>query len=200
MTHIRRNKAVYGNLDVKTLTLNRVPITEAGLVTSSLTGAETTQRNGFVQTVESIITDMVVDVEGTTGDGFATLSLFTLPATRVAIIGAFADFEVVGIGAGNEIDADAEVIMSIGSTATTDGTLATTDANVIASTAMTLVGGKKASTEAVFAGTATLNIDAAGGAGIHFNIGVPDADISADGTLTLTAKIRVLYVDISTGD
>lgn len=208
--HTRRNKAAYGTLSVDnlsadvlsadSLSLGDVTVDSTAEPTDVPMGMTNAQQQAFVQVAEISFTELEFAVEGTTGDGFVATALFTFPATYLAIIGAFADFEVTGVGDGGEIDDDAEVTMSVGSTGTADGTLAGTDVNIIASTAMTLVSGVKASTEAVFAGTATLNLDGAGSAAkAYLNIAVPDADISADGTIDVTGKIRILYIDLSSG-
>ena len=202
MTHSRRNKARYGTLNVQKLSLSDVEIEETAIPTAILAGAAGTLTDALVQVMTVTMADLSLTVDGTGGEGFVGSALFTLPATRILILGAFADFEITGVGAGAEIDADALVGLAVGTTTTVAGAMTTTEADIIGETAMQLAAGVKASTEAVMADDLTTAVDAAGGASLFLNMNVADADITATdtGTVDVTATIRILYVDISSGD
>jgi hypothetical protein len=128
----------------------------------------------------------------TTGVGIVGTKIYDFPAGLIRILGAVADLTITTSG-GGEIDADADVIASVGSvTAADDGTLTSTEANIVPSTAYTLVAGTK---HAVGLGIADAWLDGITGnaADVFLNIVVPDADrtdtneaVTVSGTIAIT--------------
>lgn len=127
----------------------------------------------------------------TTGVGIVGTKIYDFPAGLIRILGAVADLTLTTVG--TDIDADADVIASVGSvTAADDGTLTSTEANIVPSTAYSLVAGTK---HAVGLGVADAWLDGITGnaSDVFLNIVVPDADrtdtaqaITVSGTIAIT--------------
>ena len=152
--------------------------------------------NGTGVTASAVQTGKVVKVELTfvnvaisiasTAVGFGSLKIFDPAAGNTVILGATGSLTLSTVGA--DIDADADVIASVGSVACADDTTLTgTEANIVPSTAFTLVAGTKTAVVNSTAPVTVLDPD------VYLNIVVQDVDrtdnaqdIVVNGTLTLT--------------
>lgn len=121
-----------------------------------------------------------IDVDGAVGIGDGQLAIGGLPKGQVLLLGAYCSLVFRGAGGQAGLSDTWAGNFSIGTTADADDTLATTDANVVASTALT------AATAEVSPETEGSNVVAAiidnssGASGLFINLLVDDVDISAD--------------------
>lgn len=139
----------------------------------------------------------ITDTGGANG-GYGSLDVVTLPSSHIAVLGAMMDLTLTGDGVGIASDATCAVAMGTAAEAAND-TLDGTSGDLIASTACALTddvgtcdnGGP----------TNPLFRDAtAGTAKYYLNLGVPDADISASGVITVVGTIHLFYIDLSQGE
>lgn len=141
-----------------------------------------------------------VTVANVTGASFGSVKIFDFVQGRVQIFGGSTRFTRIS-WAGEDIAATGSGDFSLGTTATADATLSTTDANIQASTAMIdpFVGGVGSGSGvfaagAVYDGTATA-ID------IYLNVIIDDADVAdaASDVVLFTGEIEIVgafYGDI----
>lgn len=146
--------------------------------------------------ISSTIT--ITDV-GDANGGYGAHELVTLPSSDVLLIGALIDIAITGDGSG--IASDAAVDIGVGTAAeAANSTIDGTSADIIGK-----IDAPLTSDEGVAAGPGPPSgtpvvIDATGGSqGIYLNLGVPDADISASGTIIVVGTIRLIYLDITKG-
>jgi hypothetical protein len=137
-----------------------------------------------------------IQVDGATGVGFGTAVIGDFPDGNILIFGAVAYLQFTKAAAASGIQAAFDGDFSIGTTATADATLSTTDANIIASTAL---GAATAGVSPVVRGVsavpavATVLDNTDGSLELNLNLIIDDTNISADDQdLTVTG-----YVDIS---
>lgn len=129
--------------------------------------------------------------------GHASRTLFTCPVGNTLILGAYAELTLTEATA--NIGDTASIVAAIGTTATAtdNATLTTTEANIVASTAFTLVSSTKTaemiSTDselpATFDGTSTAIAP-------KLNVAIPAGDISADGDLTIDGTILITWMSL----
>lgn len=150
----------------------------------------------FHQTVITLAA-FPVTAANTSGASFGTAKLYDFPECRIGILGSTASLAFNW--AGTSIDAAGSGDWSLGTTGTSDATLASTDVDLCPSVAMTdpAVAGVAAATggalaaAAQFDGTSTAK-DA------YLNVIIDDADV-ADGTsavVLVTGTIRITWVDL----
>lgn len=120
--------------------------------------------------------------------------LYDFPAGNIVFLGAITDLAIAA-GSGG-IGDTAAVIGSLGTAAvgTDNGTLTSTEANIVPSTAATLTAGVgsikgESTTLTAFDGTATA-IDA------YLNLAVPDAGSSASDTITVTGTVTLFWINL----
>lgn len=177
----------FAGCEVSTLIVDNetIPPTEAGNYTSATVYGKIVTREVTLGSQAVAITDT-----GGASGGHGTHSLLTLPAQHVLILGAFLDVAVTASGG---VAADAAVDVAVGTAAeTANATLDSTQADIVGSTDMDLTD-SDGSASATSAGVD--NVDATGGTqALHLNFGVPDADITANGSLAVTGTFRVSYI------
>jgi len=140
--------------------------------------------------------DLEATDNGDSTGGFYGGAMFKLPATRIVLLGAFLDLTILSVEAG--IAADATLAVAVGTAIATDATHTGGQVNIIASAPISLTGGAGA---AEFNGIVALTyLDVVSATSVYLNIGIPDADISADAALNATGVFRMVYLDISDGE
>lgn len=197
MSNSTRNKHYVKNLQVETLSFGTDapgPVS-SGRVTDGMSVSKTT---GIIPVLEEVrFTDKVFTLTDTgVGGAWTSLEILTLPATRVAFLSAFLSTIVIASSAG--IVQDGVIRRSLGTTATADSTLATTDANILVAGNIVLTDGAGDAESAL--STAMVAVDAAaGGVKVYLNIALSDADLTATGTVTMNGILRLIYIDVSGG-
>lgn len=166
----------------------------AGVATSI--AARVDEGNGTIRTVLTLDKAVITMTDATTAGCHGSAKVYDFPACNLLFLGATCDLTVTA-GAGGIVDT-ASVVMAIGTTAvaTDNATLATTEADLIPSTAATLTAGAgtaKGKTVtagvAVFDGTSTAK-DA------YLNFAVPDAGSTASDTLTVSGTITMVWSNL----
>jgi hypothetical protein len=162
-----------------------------GLPNGSTVTAEE-RGNGVVHQTVLTLVNTPVTVANVTGASFGGLKLYDFPEGRLNILGVTANLSFNW--AGQDIAADGSGDFSLGSTITADATLATTDVDLLPSTALTDpfvagvgVGSGALAAAAQLDGTATPK-------DLNINIIIDDADVSdaasdivlVSGTITIT--------------
>lgn len=151
---------------------------------------------GAIKTVMTLSNVSIAMTDATTAGSHGSLKLYDFPQCNLLFLGGTCDL-VITAGAGGITDT-AAVVGSIGTTTvgTDNATLTTTEADLIPSTASTLtagVGATKGKTVTagvvVFDGTATAK-DA------YLNFAVPDADSTANDTLTVSGTITLVWSNL----
>lgn len=155
------------------------------------TGVELTETiPGKIVVQELTLTNVAITI-ATSGDGFGSLKILDPPAGTILILGAHCDLTLTTVGA--DIDADAAVILSLGSVvAADDTTLTSTEANIVPSTAFTLAGSTKHAVANSTAPVTLIDPD------VYLNIVVPDADRTDNSQdITVTGTIKISYIKLS---
>lgn len=129
------------------------------------------------------------------GVGDVGSKIYDFPTGLISILGAVMDLTITA--SGGQISSTASVVASIGSvTAAHDATLTSTEADIVPSTAYTLVASVKHAvglgvTPKIFDGTGTP-------ASAYLNIAVPDADRSdTSENLSVSGTIKITWVNLS---
>lgn len=136
----------------------------------------------------------VTDNGGATG-GFLALELFRFPNTRIAILSTYLELTIISTGAG--ISQTATLTIGLGTSATTDATINSGEVNVVAAVTQALTGG--AAVKELASSTVLVQLDAMTNTSLYLNVGVPDASISADTAMSISAILRMVYLDLSGG-
>lgn len=133
--------------------------------------------------------------DATTSGSYGSQKLCDLPEGLVMIPGAITDLDfVVATG----IDADAVLKHAIGSAAeATNDTLDSVQANVVPSTSVTLAS-SAGSKSGVSTAAAWVDGHTTAGA-LYLNLGVPDADSTANSTATVSGEITIVCMVIGDG-
>ena len=150
--------------------------------------------NGIVHTTVLAVSALSVTMTDAGAAGcHGTSVLYTFPAGGVTILGATADLTLTA-GAGG-IGDTAAAVASVGTAAvgTDNATLTTTEADIISSTAYTLVGGTK-NADATGPGTVAFFNGTASAKTANLNIAVPDADSSASDTMTVSGTVNISWL------
>lgn len=140
---------------------------------------------------------VVTMTDATTSGIHGSEKLFTCPLGLVMILGAHAELTILA-GDGGIAD-DAAIVAAIGTvtTQTGNGALSSTEADIVASTAMTLAAGTDTETlistdtecPAIFDGTTTAK-------DVFLNFAAADAEASDDDTLTVDGTVIVSYLQM----
>lgn len=161
-------------------------------------GVAATERAGIVQKTVIALTAASVPVTDSTGGsntGGGGLKIYDFPEGNLFVLGATMSLSVTA-GAGGITDT-AQMVAALGTAAAgTDGTLSSTEADIIPSSAATLTGGAnaavtgKSTATPVFDGTATAK-------DLYLNFAVPDAGMgSGDDTVSVTGTVVVHWVNL----
>lgn len=174
---------------------------DAPLVESLASLSNSRSKHGLVvpEFLEFTATDQVFDVvdSGGAAGGNFSQQMFTLPLTeRVAIISSYLAVEVKSIGASL---ADGGYSFGVGTDAAV-GTLSADEINFL-SAALSLTVSSGVSPKTIATGPLVITyLDGNPALPVYFNGFVPDASISADGTVTLDVVFRALFVNVALGD
>ena len=128
-------------------------------------------------------------------DVFGNQKLIDLSDGNYTVVGVIGSFDATA-GAGS-INDDADLLVSVGSTASADATLTGTDADALAVDTTTLSSG---TATVGLSGPALAPITVTGGSGgLFLNLAVASADLTGttDDTVTLDGSLTVLYIDHS---
>jgi hypothetical protein len=197
MSHKIKNKLYLPN--VQEINLADVDL-KIGTHGTAGTDVTQTKLSSMLVTEELEISSTVIITDvGDANGGYGAHSLVVLPASDLLLIGSLIDVAITGDGV--NISATAAVDVAVGTAAeAADSTLDGTSADIIAK-----IDAPLTTSEGVAAGPGPPSgtpvvIDATGGTqGIYLNFGVPDADISANGTIVVVGTIRLIYLDITKG-
>jgi hypothetical protein len=149
-------------------------------------GTVTEYGDGLDHTTDIYVASMPVVTGNTSGASFGSAGLYTFPEGGILIETCNAYFSSItfnsAAGATGDIDGAGSGDYSIGSTATADATLSTTDVNILPSTAMLdpfVVGVGRSNVSSILAAPASLlgNVTAITA---YLNVIIDDADV-ADG-------------------
>jgi hypothetical protein len=162
-----------------------------GLLRSMSRGAPARQEI-VRQTIK--VDNLALSVAGTSGVGFGSAVAAGLPEGNILFLGGVAYLQFT--------EADADVTdtytgnFSVGTTATADATLDTTDANLIGSTALSAAtGGVSPRTRGVSAADATEILDNTDGSlEVNLNLTIADASISGTGSFVVDGVIELVYI------
>lgn len=164
------------------------------------------------QTVIRLDGVVVTMTDATTNNG--NVPLYAPPRGSLYILGGTANFaskanstgpadviepytNTFGIAAGSGGIADgAALVIGVGTTVSAGATLTTTEQNIVASTAATLTAGvNNGIVAAVTAGAHVAGLSTGGAQSFwYLNFAVPDADTTANDTITVTGEIIVNWI------
>lgn len=173
-------------------------LTDIGSATSVTTGHVAARTIGSGPWFKTILTLTSVAVTMTDEAGvvaYGGVKLYDLPEGAILFGGAVADLDITASGG---INANFDGDFGVGTvTASNNATLATTEQNIIPTTAtpqavssVTTANGKSTATEnAVVDGTSTA-LD------VYLNFLVDDADQNGGGTITVTGTISILWCNL----
>jgi hypothetical protein len=143
------------------------------------------------------LVDLAISIAGASGVGFGSAVAGDLPKGNILFLGAIAYLRVSEVAAG-----DADVVdtftgnFSVGSTATADATLDTTDANFIASTALAAAtaGVSPVTRGASAADPSEILNNTDGSLEVNLNVTIADASISGTGSMLVNGYIELVYM------
>jgi hypothetical protein len=145
---------------------------------------------------ELVLSELEISITdaGVTDGGYGAHLLITLPSSVVVLLGIYLDLSLV---AGEDISATADVAVAIGSAAEeADSTLDSTSDDYVGSADCTLVD-SEGSIQSSGPSAPALIDASAGDKEVFLNLGVPDADISDSSSITISGKVRLVYIDLS---
>lgn len=164
-------------------------------VGAGVTGASAVEYAGVVhKTILTVDKDIsLTDVAGT--GAYGSFKVYDFPKGYINILGAVVDLSASGVGGGGLVAA-ADGDFSVGSVVCNSGGLSSTEANIIASTALT----QFASTAGVISGlnAAAVYLDGtATPVDIVLNVIFDDADSSANSVLGVDGTITITWTNLS---
>lgn len=157
-------------------------------------GVPMVQRMGQIQHLRiTLAAESVAFVDATTAGSHGGHQLLTFPEGQILILAAKTDLAVLA-GAGGIAD-DAAIVAALGTivVTTANDALTSTEADIIASTAVTLTAGAGNFDAATIAAGIALD-GTATAKDVWLNFAVPDADSSADDTLAVTGTIDLFWL------
>lgn len=134
---------------------------------------------------------LAISVAGTTGVGFGTAVMGDLPEGNIMFLGAMAYLTFTSADA--DVQATYDGDFAIGTTATADATLSSTDANIIASAALGAATSGVSPTVRASNATAAVFDNTDGSLELNLNLIVDDANISGTADFTADGMVEVLY-------
>lgn len=151
---------------------------------------------GAIQKTTLRFVNATITVGNTSGASFGSKKIYDFPKGRILLLGGRANLEFDW--SGQDIAATGSGDASLGTTATADATLSSTDVDLMASTALTdpFVGGVGA-----LAGNFVnpTNFDGTGTAkDMHLNVIIDDADVAdaASDTITLNGTVEFSWINL----
>lgn len=178
-----------------TITATRATtLSDLGAVVLSVPGSSATSgvaltevAIGFVRKTTIALTSVALTLADNGSNGSGGTSLYTFTEGGVSILGAFANI-VVSYGSVS----DANLVMALGSvTAAADGTLTSTEANIIPSTAAATTSGAATVKAAM---TTPLALNGSGTAAICFINMATSTDPSTNNAITLSGTIDLYWI------
>jgi hypothetical protein len=145
----------------------------------------------------ALVSTVVSTVDATTNGAQGNLKLYTFPRGLIYILGASTNLTLLGDGTG--ITATSAVVAALGTVVpAVDVTLTGTEANIIPSTACTLVASAgafrgKSTTPAFFDNTTTTNATILAS---YLNFATVDAGSTANGTITVNGTIEIYWMHL----
>jgi hypothetical protein len=138
------------------------------------------------------LNDLAIRTSGASGVGFGSAVIGDLPAGNILFQGAIAYLQFTKLDAGTTATFDGD--FSVGTTATADATLSTTDANIIGSSAL---GAATAGLSPVVRGegaTQAMLDNTDGSLELNLNLIIDDAAVSADDQdFTVDGYVDLIY-------
>lgn len=148
-----------------------------------------------VRMIELEITELTVTMLAANDYGSSKIS--DLPDTNLLVVGAECDLVVTKAGTTSGIVATTDLICGIGTTATADTTIGTTDQNIIPATTLSTdalaVDLEVHNLATTFAGLGIL--DGSSNA-IYFNVAVTGSNPSADDSISVSGTLRLFVLDL----
>lgn len=146
------------------------------------------------QTTLTLTAVSVTMVDAGAAGSHGSVQLYDFPAGLIGHLGATMSLTLTA-GAGGVADGAAAVAaLGTAALATDNATLAGAgEANLLPSTAFTLVGGVKANTSVSTTALIALVNGTATPVDVYLNIAVPDADSSADDTFSVTGTVTLTW-------
>lgn len=162
-----------------------------GLVRSLSRGASKDQ---VAKTKAIVVEDLAVTVDGATGVGFGTAVLGDFPEGNILFLGAVSYMQFAGAVTAGLLDTW-EGDYSIGSTATADATLATTDVDIVASSPIAAATAELSPVTRGSGATQVILDNTDGSLELNLNLIIDDASISADDVvLTVNGVLHIAYI------
>lgn len=172
------------------------PSTGAGSVPANASTSAVTTTDGVLKTVITLSGRSITMTDAGAAGSHGSVQLYDFPQCNLSFLGATCNLTLTaGVGG---ISDTAAVVVGVGTVtlATDNATLTGTEADLVPSTAATLtagVGSGKGKSltagAAVFDGTTTAK-DA------WLNIAVPDADSSANDTITVSGTVTLVWANL----
>ena len=191
----------------------RPPVfTDIHVDTDTLSTVGTTSGITMTQTGSGNVVTVVIDLDGvlvtmtdgTTNGNIGSVKLFDMPAGVNAYIAAQSDFlngttpsgAAYGLArTGSGISATATLKHSVGTAAeATDDTLNSTQANIIASTSVTLASG--AGTVRGTSSAPIAALDQTSGGAVYLNFGVADAGSTGNDVVRVRGRVTVSFITL----
>jgi hypothetical protein len=138
------------------------------------------------------LNDLAIRTTGASGVGFGTAVIGDLPAGNIMFLAAVAYVTVTKLDAGTLATFAGN--FSVGTTPTADATLSSTDANIIASTALAAATASVSPTTRGSGTTAALLDNTDGSLELNLNLTLDDASVSADDQdFTVDGVVDLIY-------
>jgi len=145
----------------------------------------------------TVFTITALSITMLAANDYGSSKITDLPDTNMLVLGAECDLVVTKAGTTSGIVAGTDIICGIGTTATADTTIGTTDQNIIAATTL--------STDALAvdldvhnlaASAAPVGILDGASNALYFNVAVTGSNPSADDSVSVTGTLTMYWVDL----
>ncbi len=135
--------------------------------------------------------DVAVSVAGTSGVGYGTAVVGDLPEGNILYLGAVSYAQFTSADA--DVQATYDGDYSIGTTATADATLSSTDANIVASAALGAATAGVSPEVRSSGATAAVLDNTDGSLEVNLNLIIDDANISGTADFTASGWVEIAY-------
>lgn len=135
--------------------------------------------------------DVAVSVAGTSGVGYGTAVVGDLPEGNILYLGAVSYAQFTSVDA--DVQATYDGDYSIGTTATADATLSSTDANIVASAALGAATAGVSPEVRSSGATAAVLDNTDGSLEVNLNLIIDDANISGTADFTASGWVEIAY-------
>lgn len=169
--------------------------TVAALSGSVVTSATTTatETAGYINKTTITLDDLVVVVDGSSGDGWGTAEVYKFPEGRTLVLGVLVEnFDITCVNTSNVPEGTGSGSFALGTAATADNSLTGTEVNLTPSSTITSFAtpvDSALAASAQFDGTSTTNM-------VVLNVLIDDADIAAPETNKVDATITINWIDL----